>query len=50
MSKQPTSFRLSTHTLSLLKQLAESENRSMTNMVEKLIQDRSKLEKERKNK
>lgn len=44
MSKQATSFRLSTHTLTLLKQLAESENRSLTNMVEKLIQDKAKQE------
>lgn len=40
--KQATSFRLSTSTLSLLKQLAESENRSLTNMVETLIQDKAK--------
>ena len=48
--RRATSFRLSTNTISLLKQLAKSENRSLTNMVEKLIQDRSKVETERKDK
>ena len=42
--KHATSFRLSTSTLVLLKQLAESENRSITNMVEKLIIDRANKE------
>lgn len=38
--KQATSFRFSTSTLTLLKQLAEKENRSLTNMVETLIQSK----------
>lgn len=38
--KQATSFRLSSSTLTLLKQLAEKENRSLTNMVEVLIQNK----------
>lgn len=40
--KQATSFRLSSHILALLKQLAEMENRSLTNMVETLIQTKPK--------
>ncbi len=43
-TKQATSFRFSTDTLILLKQLAKSENRSLTNMLEKLIQDKAKKE------
>lgn len=42
--KHPTSFRLSTSTLTLLKQLADKENRSITNMVETLIIERAKEE------
>ena len=39
-----TSFRLPSTTLSLLKQLAKSDNRSITNMLEKLITDKAKAE------
>lgn len=42
MPTKSTSFRLAPSTLTLLKQLAEKENRSLTNMVETLIIDRSK--------
>lgn len=42
MAKQSTSFRLTSSTLTLLKQLAETENRSLTNMVETLIIERAK--------
>lgn len=42
MTKHATSFRLSTSTLTLLKQLADKENRSLTNMVEVLIQNKGK--------
>jgi hypothetical protein len=44
MTKHATSFRFSTDTLTLLKQLAVNENRSLTNMLEKLIIDRAKEE------
>lgn len=37
MGKKVTSFRLSEKALEQLKQLAEKENRSMTNMIEELI-------------
>lgn len=40
--RQPTSFRLSPETISLLKQLAEDESRSITNMVESLIKEKAK--------
>lgn len=40
MTTKSTSFRLSSSTMTLLKQLAEKENRSLTNMVETLIQSK----------
>lgn len=46
MSKRATSFRFSPETISLLKQLAQDESRSITNMVERLIEEKAK-EKER---
>lgn len=49
MSKHATSFRLSPETISLLKQLAQDESRSITNMVERLIEEKVK-EKESNNK
>lgn len=44
--KHATSFRFSPETISLLKQLAQDESRSITNMVERLIEEKAK-EKER---
>ena len=38
----PTSFRFSDETTQLLKQLAQDESRSITNMVESLIKEKSK--------
>lgn len=40
MTTKSTSFRLSSSTLTLLKQLAEKENRSLTNMLDTLIQSK----------
>ena len=42
MNKHATSFRLSPETISLLKEMAKDESRSITNMVEKLISDKAK--------
>ena len=42
MNKQPTSFRLNPETISLLKELAKDESRSITNMVESLIKEKAK--------
>lgn len=39
-----TSFRLPDTIISLLKRLAHDDNRSITNMMEKLITDRAKTE------
>lgn len=39
-----TSFRLPSTTLSLLKRLANDDNRSLTNYLEKLITDKAKAE------
>lgn len=40
--KHATSFRLSPETISLLKQLAQDESRSITNMLERLIEEKGK--------
>lgn len=42
MSKRATSFRLQPETISLLKQLAQDESRSITNMLERLIEEKAK--------
>lgn len=42
MSKHATSFRLSPETISLLKELAKDESRSITNMLERLIEEKAK--------